>query len=73
MLPSYLCAECQALGIIATIGGPTCQHNRNAGLLWWPHDWGKMSDPERLAWLEHNREKFLPNQKTHDTFDFDSN
>ena len=52
-----LCADCQSLGIIATVGGPTCAHQPNAGLLWWPHNWTQMEQSERVAWLEKNRSK----------------
>jgi hypothetical protein len=57
MSVATLCEDCRALGIIATVGGPTCKHQANAGALWWLHNWTHMEPSERIAWLEKNRER----------------
>jgi hypothetical protein len=47
-----LCPQCLAANIIATRNGPTCTHQLNSGVLWWPAWWQDGStEAKRLAWL----------------------
>ena len=47
-----LCFECSLENIWAEEGSPTCPHHEHSGLKWWPENWDKMPEEERIAWLE---------------------
>lgn len=44
-----------SVGVVATIGGPTCTHGLRSGAAWYPDDWSAMDQIDRLAWLERQR------------------
>ena len=46
------CFDCYLENVIAEVGSPTCRHHENSGLKWWPENWDKMDEGERIAWLE---------------------
>lgn len=44
------CGACWALGIVATLNGPTCTHHiHGANAAWFPENWEKLPEYERLA------------------------
>ena len=55
-----ICPECRKLGIVATVGGPTCKHQLNSGVLWWPSNWSTMSEYDRVAWLVKKAKEVKP-------------
>lgn len=50
-----LCPQCLAVKVVAIEGGPTCTHQLNHGPLWWPSNFERISESERLAWLEKKK------------------
>lgn len=49
------CPECANAGVVATVNGPTCKHSSFSGSAWFPHDWAKMTEMERVKWLSKKR------------------
>lgn len=46
------CPECLKANVVASIDGPTCPHQMNSGLLWFPAWWDSAPESQRLVWLE---------------------
>jgi hypothetical protein len=51
-MTAQLCPACLAANIIAPANGPTCRHSEPTGVKWWPENWSRMLESERVAWLE---------------------
>lgn len=47
-----LCPDCLALKRIAIRNGPTCIHQLNHGVTWFPSWWDTATETRRLQWLE---------------------
>lgn len=50
-LSPALCPACLRENRVATVKGPTCPHQPNAGANWWPAGWATMGEVERVKWL----------------------
>jgi hypothetical protein len=55
-----LCSDCLRENIIAPTAGPTCRHQDDAGVYWWPAGWSSMHEHERVQWLEDRKVKNFP-------------
>lgn len=58
IVPDGCCAECWEGSTVATAGGPTCSHARITGASWWPADWAKWPEYQRVEWLERKAAEF---------------
>lgn len=47
-----LCPHCLSASRIATTGGPTCTHQANSGVTWWPSWWDDATEARRTIWLQ---------------------
>jgi hypothetical protein len=46
-----LCPLCASQNVVATVGGPTCTHQPQTGVLWFPSWWDSASQERRVVWL----------------------